>query len=67
VNIKRQQKPERVNPKTRMTKLFKEYTGQTYRDLRHAEMIAKAMPDFQRIRKVETFKRFALKVADEEL
>lgn len=67
VNIKRQQKPERGNPKTRMTKLFKEYTGQTYRDLRHAEMIAKAMPDFQRIRKVETFKRFALKVADEEL
>ena len=67
VNIKRQRNPERGNPKKRMTKLFKEHSGRPYRDLQHAEMIAKSIQDFQRLRKVETFKRFASKVADVEL
>ncbi len=67
VNIKRQRNPERGNPKKRMTKLFKEHVGRPYRDLQHAELIAKSIQDFQRLRKVETFKRFARKVADLEL
>ncbi len=67
VNIKRQRYPERGNPKKRMTKLFNENAGQPYRDLKHAEMISRAIPDFKRLRRVETFRRFALKVADVEL
>lgn len=66
VDIKRQRNPERGNPKKRMTKLFNENAGQPYRDLKHAETIAKAIPDFQRLRRVDTFRRFALKVADVE-
>jgi len=67
VKIKRQRSPERGNPKTRMIKLFSENSGRPYRDYKHAEMIARAIPDFKRLRKVETFRRFALKVADVEL
>ena len=67
VNIKQQRHPERGNPKTRLTKLFSEYSGRPYRDLKHAEMLAKAIPDMRRIKKVETFRRFALKVVDVEL
>lgn len=67
VTIKRQRNPERGNPKKRMTKLFTESVGRPYRDLKHAEMIAKAIPDFQRLRRVETFRRFAQKVANREL
>ena len=40
--------------------------GDQYRDLKHAEMIAQAIPDFQRLRRIDTFRRFALKVADVE-
>lgn len=67
VTIKRQRNPKRGNPKKRMTKLFTESVGRPYRDLKHAEMIAKAIPDFQRLRRVETFRRFAQKVAKREL
>ncbi|MCY4073745.1 MAG: DUF4276 family protein [Chloroflexi bacterium] len=67
VNIKRQRNPERGNPKKRMTKLFNENVGRPYHDLKHAEMIARAIPDLQRLRRVDAFRRFALKVADVEL
>ena len=67
VNIRRQRNPERGDPKKRMTKLFYENTGRPYRDLNHAEMIVQAIPDLQRIRKIDTFRRFALKVTDVEL
>ncbi len=67
VNIKRQRNPERHNPKKRMRKIFNKHIGQDYVDRRHAERIAKAIPDFQRLRRIDTFRRFALKVADVEL
>lgn len=67
VNIRRQRNPERHNPKKRMRKIFNRHIGQDYNDRKHAEWIVKAIPDFQRLRKVETFRRFALKVADVEL
>ncbi len=67
VNIGRQRNPQRGNPKKRITKLFYENIGRPYRDLKYAEMIVQAIPDLQRIRRIDTFRRFALKVADVEL
>ncbi|MCY4466027.1 MAG: hypothetical protein OXE46_10865 [Chloroflexi bacterium] len=66
VNIKRQKYPERGNPKTRLIKIFNEHRGHTYQ-FRFAESIVRAMPDLNRIKRVATFRRFALKVADVEL
>ena len=67
VTIKRQRNPERGNPKKRINKLFIENIGRPYRDLKHAEMLSEATPDFQRIRKIDTFRRFALKIADVDM
>ena len=67
IDVKRQKRPERNNPKTRMTKLFYEHTGRPYNDRVHAELIAKAIPDLQRLKKVATFQRFACKVTGVKL
>lgn len=64
VQISRLKRPDRGNPKTRLKKLFVEHTGIKYNDLFHAERLAAAIPDFQRLRRIESFRRFALKVAD---
>ena len=66
VRIKRIPDPERNNPKKRMKQLFKQHIGRDYVDRYHAEMIAKAMPSLNRIKKVATFRRFAFKVAGVE-
>ena len=58
--------PERVRkPKTCLNKIFNQELGahRCYEDLRDAIRIAKAMPDFNRIRRSCTFQRFAEKAA----
>lgn len=67
VNVKRQKAPERHNPKKRMIRLFNDHVGRPYSDRIHAERIAKALPDLQKLKRVATFQRFASKVADVKL
>ncbi len=66
VNIKRQRSPERHNPKKRMNRLFNENLGRPYIDRVYAEQIVKAMPDLNRLKKVETFRRFASQLVNFE-
>lgn len=68
ISIKRIRRPEQEhNPKKRMTQIFRENSRRPYNDLLDAEKIAKAMPDFARLRRCDTFVRFARKVADTDL
>ena len=65
VRINRIRHTERVsNPKKRLNRIFKEYSGRRYNDMIHAKKIVERLPDFNRIRRCNTFARFALKVAD---
>ena len=68
IRIDRERRPEQIpNPKKRLMQIFREQGKRPYNDMIDAEKIIKAMPDLERLKKVETFKRFALKVADIEL
>lgn len=57
------------NPKKRLNKIFTQELGprRRYFDYRHALLIAREIADFSRIRRSDSFKRFALKVAGVEL
>jgi len=57
------------NPKKRLTRIFTQELGprRRYVDYRHALLIAKEIADFSRIRRSDSFKRFALKVGGLEL
>jgi hypothetical protein len=62
--------PDRTkNPKKRLTKIFTQElgSGRRYVDYRHAIMIAREISNFNNIRRSDSFKRFALKVAGLEL
>ena len=62
--------PDRIrNPKQKITRIFTQELGsrRRYVDYRHALLIAKEIADFSRIRRSESFKRFALKVAQHNL
>jgi hypothetical protein len=68
--ISRFSNPDRIrNPKKRLTKIFTQElgSGRRYVDYQHAIMLAREIPDFNRIRRSDSFKRFALKVAGSEL
>lgn len=66
--INRIRRPEQLKkPKGRMSDIFKERVGRSYSSMDHAEKIAKAMTNLDRIKKLESFRRFALKVADVKL
>ena len=68
VIIQRRRRVEQIaKPKSVLNNIFKEYSGQRYVDRIHAEQIVGAMPDLNRVKRVDTFRRFALKVADVEL
>ncbi len=55
-------KPEReLDPKSRLINLFEQNLGYKFVDSKHAIRIAQKLPDLQRLKKLETFKRFALK------
>lgn len=63
-NLKKFKKPEGVKePKTRLTKIFNQEVGRRYIDYQDAIMIAKAVPDFNHLRRSCTFRRFAEKAA----
>jgi len=65
VSLNRIRDTERVsNPKKRLNRIFKEYSGRRYNDMIHAKKIVERLPDFNRIRCCNTFARFALQVAD---
>lgn len=65
VRIGREQYPERVrNPKAALNRHFQENTGRPYNDLIHASQIVRNIDNFNRLRRCETFVRFALKVAN---
>jgi hypothetical protein len=58
--------PERIkNPKARLNRIFNRELGSTrrYVDYHHAVKIAEKIPDFQKLKRAETFRRFALKIA----
>jgi len=57
------------NPKVRLNKIFTQELGlrRRYVDYQHAIMLAREIPNFNKIRRSDSFKRFALKVAGLEL
>ena len=68
--ISRFSNPDRIrNPKKRLTKIFTQELGprRRYLDYRLAIMLVREITDFSRIRRSDSFKRFALKVAGLEL
>lgn len=67
VKIRRQPFPDRIrSPKAVLNKYFQESTGRPYNDLVHAKQIVQNIDNFNRLRRCETFARFALKVANIE-
>ncbi|MEE8431422.1 MAG: hypothetical protein V3S16_09245, partial [Candidatus Desulfatibia sp.] len=57
------------NPKKRLTKIFTQELAprRRYVDYRHAILIAREIMDFTKLRRSDSFQRFALKVAGLEL
>lgn len=67
VTVKDRKAPESVhNPKPYLTRLFQQHLGHRYSDLIHAEQIIRALPDLNKIRRIDTFIRFARKVTGRE-
>jgi hypothetical protein len=68
--ISRFSNPDSIrNPKKRLTKIFTHELGQRrrYVDYQHAIMLVREIPNFNKIRRSDSFKRFVLKVAGLEL
>jgi hypothetical protein len=68
--IKRFSNPDSIkNPKKRLTKIFTRELGprRRYVDYQHALLIAREIADFTKIRRSDSFQRFAFKVAGVEL
>ena len=56
-------KPDQTQkPKTRLNKIFQQYSGRPYRDEIHARKIVEALPDLKKIKRSATFVRFAVKL-----
>jgi hypothetical protein len=63
-NIPENKHPDHMkNPKGRLNHLFHQYAGRPYSDLKHAGQIASAIQDISRLRRSETFVRFAEKLS----
>ena len=55
-----QRNPHRMpNPKGTMTSLFREHRGWRYVDIQHARDFARCLQDLGRLRRCDTFRRFA--------
>jgi hypothetical protein len=68
--ISRFSNPDSIrNPKQRLTRIFTQELGprRRYGDYQHSILIAGAIEDFTKIRRSDSFQRFALKVAGMEL
>jgi hypothetical protein len=62
VTIRHTKQVHRVrNPKKRLNKIFEEHSRRPYVDRIHAKQIIEAMPDFNQLKRCETFARFVLK------
>lgn len=67
VRVRDVKKPDRTQkPKTRLNKIFQQYSGRPYVDLMYARKIVEALPDLTRIRRSTTFVRFAVKLTGRE-
>jgi len=66
VNIRKKLKGG-TNPKSVLTKIFKEYTGKPYNDLYHAEKIANEISNFNKLKRCPSFARFAFKITGKNL
>jgi hypothetical protein len=70
VKIGHEKQPDRVqNPKKKLNQLFTKSRGASYNyiDYIHAERLVVLIPDFQKIKKSETFARFYFKLTGNEL
>lgn len=56
-----------VDPKSWLSRTFREHKAREYRDFQHAETLAKGHPDFREIRACETFRRFVLKISGQTI
>jgi len=66
--VSRPRHPDRIsNPKKRLENIFRQELGYKYVDTRHALFISREIPDLNRIRRSDSFKRFALKAVGLEL
>lgn len=55
------------NPKKILNQYFNKNKGRDYVDYQHAEKLVKLIPDFSKLRKSVTFRRFYYKLSGEEL
>lgn len=68
VRISRQRNPHRMqNPKGTMTSLFRQQRGWRYVDVEHAPFFARCLQDLSRLRRCDTFQRFAERVTGRRL
>jgi hypothetical protein len=68
VKIKDSKEPDKVqNPKKYLTKHFCQNGKGIYTDYLHAEKLVGLIPDFQKLKKSETFKRFYFKLTGTQL
>lgn len=70
VTIGDEKQPDQVqNPKKKLNKHFTRSRGGSfnYIDYMHAEKLAALIPDFQKLKRSKTFKRFYLKLTEEQL
>ncbi len=59
ITIRRRRNVDRLkNPKGILNSLFKRHRGRRYVDRYHAKEIAMAIPDLQRLRRIDSFRRF---------
>ncbi len=59
VTVQRRRKVDQTqNPKSLLNNLFKEHRGRRYVDRIHAKQIIDAMPDLNRLQRIDSFRRF---------
>ena len=67
VRVRNVRNPDQIqNPKKRLNRIFNQHSGQPYSDRTHARKIVEALPDLNRIRRIPTFVRFAVKLTGRE-
>ena len=65
VSIPRRRNVDQIkNPKSVLNNYFKEHRGRRYVDRYHAKPIVLAMPDLNRLRRIESFRRFELAITE---
>lgn len=52
------------DPKSKLSRLFEEHIGRPYQPHNHAEQIVRAMPNLNRLRRIDSFRRFENKLSN---